>query len=215
MARVGDAVVGYAGRARVGGMPMCDWLSDFLMRRAGAPLAELGPALAGELEVALGRCRRSSVARLCISADSRKAATAARFQSSGTCATPRSCPTAAWPSWVGSKLETNSRWLGKNRRTSETRRETRLSGSSRAKGRPCRGRGSARAGISRSSKFSTGSDGSSPTHSSPASHENRFTVLRRPLRGGGRFCDFRSSRTPRTSRRSTRRDAAGRWRGRH
>lgn len=51
--KVGDFVAGYAGRARVAGMPMCDWLRAFLGRRTGAPLSDLGPALAGELEVAM------------------------------------------------------------------------------------------------------------------------------------------------------------------
>jgi hypothetical protein len=51
--KVGDVVAGYAGRARVAGVPMGDWLRSFLTRRSGSPLAELGPALAAELELAL------------------------------------------------------------------------------------------------------------------------------------------------------------------
>lgn len=51
--KVGEVVAGYAGRSRVAGMPMCDWLRDFLRRRGGAPLADLGAALAAELELAM------------------------------------------------------------------------------------------------------------------------------------------------------------------
>ncbi len=56
--KVGDVVAGYAGRARVAGMPMCDWLRDFLRRRGAAPLADLGPALAAELELAMSTVPR-------------------------------------------------------------------------------------------------------------------------------------------------------------
>lgn len=56
--KVGDVAAGYAGRARVAGMPMCDWLRDFLSRRSGASLADLGPALAVELELAMSAVPR-------------------------------------------------------------------------------------------------------------------------------------------------------------
>lgn len=52
--KVGDVVACYAGRARIGGIPMCDWLRGFLTRRAGSTMRELGPALAAELELAFG-----------------------------------------------------------------------------------------------------------------------------------------------------------------
>jgi hypothetical protein len=37
---------------------MCDWLRDFLRRRSDAALAELGPALAAELELAMSAVPR-------------------------------------------------------------------------------------------------------------------------------------------------------------
>lgn len=58
LVKVGDVVAGYASRARVGGVPMCDWLRDFLRRRSDAALAELGPALAAELELAMSAVPR-------------------------------------------------------------------------------------------------------------------------------------------------------------
>jgi hypothetical protein len=56
--KVGDVVAGYAGRARVGGIPMYEWLRDFLRRRTGAALTDLGPALAAELELAMSAVPR-------------------------------------------------------------------------------------------------------------------------------------------------------------
>lgn len=56
--KVGDVVAGYAGRARVGGVPMCDWLRDFLRRRSGAALGALAPGLAAELELAMSAVPR-------------------------------------------------------------------------------------------------------------------------------------------------------------
>lgn len=62
--KVGEVVAGYAGRASVAGIPMCDWLSEFLHRRAGTPLAQLGPALAGELDVAMSEVPGGTIVHL-------------------------------------------------------------------------------------------------------------------------------------------------------